>query len=321
MKRIQKLILIGLMGWIFIMTGCAGIGKTKEDVAKETLKAKYNEEFIIHSISNLPGGVDVVASPLNNPEIVFSARISDDASYILDDYAKQYISKILNDKFETDLQNYFIESYIRTTANVVLQDSDMDFKQITMDNIDCNINTSEGYTKNIYLEVYIDMEKGTNRDFEGEYNYFENVMHTINLETSLTIHFFAVDGQTLRRVREYYKDNIIWDGSFEKEILGVDNYETGTVGSGSFEKSGTHPILECHLIMVYMIYLWMNIFERERFLKMAIYNNKEMISLSQIAYLNIDQMKVDAWYYNHNHTYPTIRELLVEECGGEDYRI
>lgn len=71
MKVIRKLILIGLMVGLFIMSGCAKIGKSKEEIVKEALKTKYNEEFIVHSISNLSGGMDAIVSPEKNQKLYF----------------------------------------------------------------------------------------------------------------------------------------------------------------------------------------------------------------------------------------------------------
>ena len=75
MKRIRKLILIGFIGGIFIMSGCVGIGKTKEDVAKETLKNKYNEDFVVHEIDSFPDGFDATLSPVNNPSYFLSLKL------------------------------------------------------------------------------------------------------------------------------------------------------------------------------------------------------------------------------------------------------
>lgn len=229
MKRIRKLIiLMGLIGGLLLMSGCAGIGKTKEDEVKDALRAKYNEEFIIHKISNLPGGVDVVASPLDNPEIVFSARISDDASYVSDDYLKQHINYLIKERVTADLLPFFIDVFVHVDSRFSITDESTDFKNKNLKELIGNMKEYEGDIGEAYIDVFINEDRGTKKDYKNEYYYFsETVNEYVNNKEMIPIivEFYWIDGETKEEIEKYFSENAEVNNTFIKDILKTDNFQ------------------------------------------------------------------------------------------------
>ena len=124
------------------MSGCAGIGKTKEDVAKETLKNKYNEDFVVHEIDSFPEGFDATLSPVNNPEVLFIARMGNDGKDENDDYQKRYLAYQLNMILKNDLSCFFPKAYFKTDVEISIKDNQFDFRNSSLEGL--ILNTKEG---------------------------------------------------------------------------------------------------------------------------------------------------------------------------------
>jgi len=230
MERIRKLILIGLMGWIFIMIGCVKIGKSKEDVAKEVLKNKYNEEFIVHEIDSFPDGFDATVSPVNNPEVLFIARMGNDGESETDDYYVSYYENLVNRKLSEELNCFFPGCYVRTT----IKSSDIEIQGniigLNLNEILRKITENGGDVGYGICLIYINKERMINSDYIGEYQFFSTTIDKEVEERSMIpicIQLYWLDEETVDRIQNYYKKDIDWDETFESEILGVENYKYG----------------------------------------------------------------------------------------------
>ena len=237
MKRIRKFILIGFIGGIFIMSGCAGIGKTKEDVAKETLKNKYNEDFVVHEIDSFPDGFDATLSPVNNPEILFAARMSDDGSNESDDYYKQYVSFLLNQKLVPEITQLYNNCFVRTRVSISL-DNDLDVRNKDIKDI-LDSRTGDAL---VYVDIYFDENRETVK-IEDEYKYYGEVLDEYEDAGDMlpsVIHLYHVDDNTIQQIKKYFEKDLDVDGVYEKEVLKIDRIKGGLFTNSDTEV-GTPP--------------------------------------------------------------------------------
>ena len=216
------------------MSGCAKVGKSKEEIVKEALKTKYNEEFIVHSISNLSGGMDAIVSPEKKPEIVFSARINDEGSYIFDDYYQWYVARLLNDQFKEDLNDLFPEAYFRTEARLPKYTGLAPFQNMNLQEILSVEDLSEESGNECLLYIYIDESKKTPQKYDEEYYYFSKIVDDYIKEKKalpLCVTVYRVDHMTKMEIENYFRKNIAIDENYIKNILKSDDYLSGIIDS------------------------------------------------------------------------------------------
>lgn len=223
MKRIRKLILIGLIGGIFIMSGCWKKGKTKEDLAKELLRGKYNEEFTMHSFNEEGDVFYVTCSPIQLPEIVFEARIEQgDTPTLSDDYLECYVADKIDEVLRNDLGQYFPNLYVHTKITLILKDEIID---ITGRDIESIISKKAG--GDMYVEIYYDESVPSPKMYNQEYEYFTNTIDEYVRENKMlpiTVHIYKVHSESIPKIEEYYRTSNKGGTYRYKEIICDDIY-------------------------------------------------------------------------------------------------
>ena len=180
------------MSGIFILSGC---GKSREEIVKEALNKKYGEDFIVLSIISEGSVYYATCSPVNNPEIIFKARMAgtnlNDDNY---NYAIQ--ANIINEIFKNDLNSLFPEAYFRTEYG------------------------RTGTT----LYIYFDKDVGTLKEYSKEFSYFhDEVYKYINqgVMTEVTVVLCKVNKETIKKIDEYYKENAEGETVFFDTVMNV----------------------------------------------------------------------------------------------------
>ncbi|MBR6094543.1 MAG: hypothetical protein IKP92_05945 [Lachnospiraceae bacterium] len=216
------------------MSGCAGIGKTKEDVAKDTLKAKYNEDFDVYEIDSFSGGFDATVSPVNNPDILFMARMGNNGSGETDDYAKRYISNELNQILKNDLSNFFPNAYFRTEISISVVDESVDFRSESLEKNLKNTEEGEGYNREAYLYIYVSNDTKSLKKYKEEYNYLTNQIDKYidcYQMLPLIVKMYYVDPERMDMIKSYFREDLDIDVYYQEKILGANDYLKGIKGA------------------------------------------------------------------------------------------
>ena len=102
----------------------------------------------------------------------------------------------------------------------------------------------DGKEYGLFVHIYFDKERGSNKLYEEEYYFFEN---TINEKISkgmmlpITVDITKVDSETIERLEEYYLHNYGKKESyFRNNILKVEDYSLG-INSNSSSDLGNPP--------------------------------------------------------------------------------
>ena len=249
MKFHQKTILIMLCSVLLCMSGCAGIGKTKEDVAKETLKNKYNEDFVVHEIDSFPDGFDATLSPVNNPEVLFIARMGNDGKDENDDYQKRYLAYQLNMILKNDLSCFFPKAYFKTDVEISIKDNQFDFRNSSLEGLILNTKEGEKTYREAHLYIYVDNSVKSTKAYEMEYKYFTETIDEYtskNKTLPLVVKIYYVNSEYIDKISSYFQNDLDMDGYFEEEILGTTDYLKGVKKKGD-EDLGNPPNIMINL--------------------------------------------------------------------------
>lgn len=225
MKRIRKLILLGLIGGLLIMSGCI---KSSDSVIKESLKNKYGEDFIIHETKTLPGGFDATVSPVSNPEILFVARVKTDGTVAYDNYCEGIVNYQIKERMMKGITFFFPDVYIFVDSKFNLVDKNIDFKKMSIDEIICKMTDS----KHADIKIFINNEIGSSRKFEEEYRFFSEELEKEvknNYFLPFSIEMFMVTPNTKKKVEEYFSKDLDIDDNFITNVIGTtkeEYYET-----------------------------------------------------------------------------------------------
>lgn len=214
-----------------VITGCVRTGLSKEAIAKRGLKAKYNEEFIVHEINGSGLDWEATVSPVKSPQIVFKAKFLSDGSVESDGYFHAYAGYMFKQILEEDIKSFFPDSYIRI-ERVSLRwegDSSMDFRDMSIDNILKNSVVLDGAYSGCFMDVYVNKDIGSTKNFSDEYEFFTSTVDQYIEEGKmipLTVSFYWIDEDALNRIEKYFSKDVDDDLCYEV-ALGVDNFEMG----------------------------------------------------------------------------------------------
>ncbi len=130
-----------------------------------------------------------------------------------------------------DLEQFFPGAFVHVSSvEIRWEGGDVDFKSLSIEEI-IDQSSMEGIsTAGCHFYVFIDKEKGTKKDYQAEYKYFtETVDEYIELKRMipLIVTFVKVDSSTIERLKGYLSKDLDYDGIFEKEVLGVDDFRMG----------------------------------------------------------------------------------------------
>ncbi len=219
-NNFKRIILMLTVVGGFVICGCS---KSEQEQVKEALKEKYGEEFLVYSVDTKAWHGDnyhAYVAPVNNEEVVFEAVMYGE-KLSGDDYVERYAAKLINDILKDDLEEFFPGAYIKTEVQKMANsDRITDLTNISLEDIIIN---SEGAGE-MMVEIYYDGKVGTNRKYVDEYTYFTDEMDEYinkNQMFPITIEMYKVDGNTIKKLQEYFKSNILENSSFEKDVLGV----------------------------------------------------------------------------------------------------
>ncbi len=226
---------------VLIIMGCSGTNISQEKKVKKALKKAYNEDFIIHEIDNSGLDCEATVSPVNNPEILFTVTVLPDCTIENSLYFNSYVSHLMCDTVEDDLHMFFPDSYIRMEEVCIRwkDDSSDDFRNMTLEEIIDNSDAYKGpIASGCYLEIYVNKEGGSTKEYKKEYEYFTKQIDDYIKQKKMlpvTVTIYYVDKEVLDRVEQYFKNDLDWDNTFEKKVLGVDNYKHGIVNTNDID--------------------------------------------------------------------------------------
>lgn len=228
MNKLKKYLLIGFVLCFVLLCGC---GKSNEEVAKETLRNKYCEDFAVYEVDDYGGVFEATVAPVNNPDILFIARMNDDGTGESDDYYKMYVAKLVKDKLSPQIEQFFPECYIMTNVKIRF-DSDVDVRGKTLEEIIPFINDDEDVLHSAHIYIYINKDVGTLREYEKEYIFFDNEIDEMVADGQMLpicVQMYWLDSEHVEKVRKYFLHDLDWDANYE-EALGVSNYKFGING-------------------------------------------------------------------------------------------
>ncbi len=214
----EIVIIIGIM--LITMFGC---GLSKEETIKKALRDRYGEDFNVHEIDCFENSFRAIVSPTNNKGLLFYAEINNDGSGLEDHYYNAYASFLMQKLLKEELKQFFPDSYIRAEINGMhVKNQELDFRNMTIEEIlDNSIISDEfGY---LGVDIYINEEKGTNKEYEKEYDFFsEKVTNYVNEKKLLPIGvcFWYVQEDSFDRIVQYYEEDIDYDSYFQEQIRG-----------------------------------------------------------------------------------------------------
>ena len=222
-KRIMALLLMTmLVAGAVMMNGCSFQKKpSRVDTAKAALQAKYGEEFNVRIDESYSEVFYVTCSPVNNPEVLFEAKMCDtdtDVAYIsYDDYYERYTASLINEILEKDLQKFFPGAYFRTHANIVneMNGRFTDIRNRTLEEM--LENKPEGQTGSMDLYIYVDRAVGTTKQYEEEYRYFTETVAKYTQENKMLpamVVITKVDTADINYIEEYFKTEAIEGNDF-----------------------------------------------------------------------------------------------------------
>lgn len=211
---------------LFILAGCTGLENSKEKIAKKGLKEKYNEDFEVYEING--SGYDWVAtvSPVNRPDILFKASFLSDGSVESDGYYYSYVMYEIKKTIEKDLKHFYPNSYIRIKEIYMFrkEGDESDFREKTLEELisEATFETISGNSGCI-IEVYMDKDSGSIKDYEAEYKYYTEIIGEHVLEGKMlpvTVAYYLVEKTVLKKIEDYYKKDLDYDSYFQNEIRG-----------------------------------------------------------------------------------------------------
>ena len=209
-----------------VITGCVRTGLSKEAIAKRGLKAKYNEEFIVHEING--SGLDWVAtvSPVNRSDLLFKATFLSDGTVESDGYFFAYVKNEIKTVLEKDLKQFYPDSYIRVKEVYMFrkEGDKSDFREKTLEELisEASFETISG-NNGCIIEIYINKDIGSSKDYAAEYDYYINTIGEYITEGKMlpiTAEYYLVDKESLKRVEEYYTVDLDYDNYFQNSVRG-----------------------------------------------------------------------------------------------------
>ncbi len=229
-----------------ITEGCSIIKPSKEELTKEALRIKYNEEFVVHEINTTSyggGRFQATVSPINNPEVLFDIDMIDDGRSMGDDYIQRYTAKLMNDILKEDLKQFFSDAFIRSEVKFNTIDESQEFRNCDLQEITGNAENGE-----LDLEIYVNKKVGSTKEFEKEYDYFSKGIEKYEKEGKMfpvTVSIIFVDRDTEERVREYFKHDLDYDSRYYEKALGVEKFELWEEEKGVIDIGNPPNISAC----------------------------------------------------------------------------
>ncbi len=207
------------------MSGCIS---SSDSIIKESLKNKYGEDFIIHETKTLPGGFDATVSPVSNPELLFVARIKTDGTLAYDNYCEGVVNYLIKERMMKEITLFFPDVYILVDSKFNLVDKNIDFKNMSLDEIICKMTDS----KHADIKLFINDETKSSRKFEEEYSFFSEKLVEEEKNNSFlpfSIELFMVNPNTKKKVEEYFSKDLDIDDYFILNVIDTtreEYYET-----------------------------------------------------------------------------------------------
>lgn len=223
--KIGKLLAIIMMGVVTMNSvGCVNT-KSYEDIAKEKLYERYQEEFEIEEVQShhyFDGYYTVIAYPKSNPDILFSASINDDDSKESDNYVCKLLCQRLSDQVAKNINGlngiYYIYSIPR--IDVV----NIGNKEITISEFMQEHPSSAFRTYIFYYSDNLDTQRFAS-NIQQAFDGLENVNGKINL-------YIVPNENILSEIQQYIETHDQLYDEFkeisEKYYKGTINYKNGS---------------------------------------------------------------------------------------------
>ena len=216
-------------------TGC-GKASSYEEIAKEKLYERYEENFEIEEVQNhyfLSGYYTVIAYPQSDPTLLFQASVNDDDSKESDNYVSTLVCRKLSEQVEKNLNGlngtYYVYSKPRVDM-VNISDKDISIREYVQKFPSCAFRTYLFYCPEIIdtynFAVNIQQTFSELEFVNGRVDIYvipdENTLGEIQNYIETHDQFYDEFGEISD---DYYKGTIeykdgIWDKSLE-EIQGM----------------------------------------------------------------------------------------------------
>lgn len=199
-KTWKVLITILFVGVITMSEAACATPFSEEEVAKKLLFEKYNEDFEIETVQGgggiLDGYTNVVAYPVDNPNLPFMVHIDGDGSGMSDNYVSRIICEEMADIIAQNLDGlkgvYYVHSAM-TIESWNLDNPNMTIKEYL------NSNPEDRFV--IYLAYCPD---GDDAD-----NYYENISKMFSgiEEVDGNVRLYKCDEGMLIKMQDYFENN------------------------------------------------------------------------------------------------------------------
>lgn len=222
-----------------------------EVITKRALKKEYNESFVIHEIDAWGFDWEATVSPVNLPDVVFKTRILPTGEVEDSAYFQEYVNYLLEELLANDIQEFFPDSCIEMERTCLRWegDSSFDFRNMNIEEI---MDHSEAYEGPIfsgcYLNIYVNKNVGSTKEYEKEYEFFTNTIDEYVEEKKMlpvTVTIYYITPGAVQKIEEYLKKDADRDRIFEKQIAGEDRIETGITEPGRSELGNPPNITVC----------------------------------------------------------------------------
>ena len=240
MNKIKNFLLLASFGVLILASGCF---KSNNQIIEDSLREVYNEDFIVYEIKGAPYGFEATVSPASKPGCLFVAKIKKDGTFIYDDYYKRYVDYRIKEKLQADLEQFFPDACIRVDSNTVRIDDTIDFRNSSLEQLIDNMHDEAGYNKEAMVRLFLGKEAGTNKEYEEEYNYFNDIEKIDNHELiPITICMYFFDEDIKNDIEQYLQHDLDLDNYFVEQVAKSNNRDFWELGVSSNDSTYVgHP--------------------------------------------------------------------------------
>lgn len=218
-RIISLMIVINLL-MVLMIQGCALTPESKARITAKALEKKYGEEFIIHKTFNYDIDWDAYASPKDLPEVVFEAHINPDGTVAYDQYCRSYIQYSMNKEIEYELKQFFPDSYCRISQLHAIINVNPQFRQLSLEELVGALEYRDDMPiHGCLLDIYINKDVGSSKDYEGEYTFFTDRVNELideNKMTEVKVFLYMTDSEKIESVKKYFLQNADYYSDYEE---------------------------------------------------------------------------------------------------------
>ncbi|MCM1326205.1 MAG: hypothetical protein NC243_02835 [Lachnoclostridium sp.] len=216
-KKMKKAVtIILLLATSILLTGCGSDLKSfflsdasMKRMAKEDLKERYGEEFVVHEVWSLSWHTyAATCSPKADDRVVFEIGAYKDGTGIYsENYGKSVVAAQISQKLEEELQEYFPNCYVNTYVSIQTGYLNVDnVRDLTMEEY-----AERCLRERCCVDVYVDKEALRDESIANEYQYFSETLQgeikTGKIPNIDIVEIYYMDADQLQNCRKYFKEN------------------------------------------------------------------------------------------------------------------